>query len=1023
MQNRVRCAVALCVGTLIFSCALGVVVWSGFTPGVVERSAASVEPRAVQVVVPANAEVVQSMVGRMLVADTARRLGEERTREIARRFEADCEQPNIPVPQLCFAPGTPDDVIATYNATIAPRFFQIDRWSITATNGPTGNEGDPITLTYSFPPDGTTIPDIGIGFPAGISNFRARMNALYGSQAVWQPIFEQVFARWSEVAGVTYVFEPNDDGVSTNVSPGVLGVRGDLRICGMFLDGNSNVLAYNNFPDDGDMVIDTADNFFNDTSNNSLRLRNIAAHEHGHGLGELHVCPLDEIKLMEPIATTAFDGPQHDDIRNAQGHYGDPNEPDNSPGQATDIGMLAIPSSQTLGTLGPPAISFGSTLSIDANGEQDYFRFSVASPGAVSVTVAPIGTNYEDAPQNCQFGSAYCCSGTFTNSLAIANLAIQVVDSNGLTVLGAASSNPAGSSEVLSDVILDSAGDYYIRVYETNTPAQPQLYRLSVSMDSVPFLPLSILLPGGAPAEILPGQATTFDVEIDTNDESLVGGSAQLRYRFDGGAFISAPLAAMGGNLYEATLPPASCTDTPEFYVEAVGTVSGVITQPSGGAASPLTALVGTATVTYDDNGETNPGWTVSGDAGDGQWDRGVPLNNDRGDPTSDFDGSGQCWLTDNDPDTTNSDVDNGSTILTSPVIDVSSLNGAKIAYARWFDNTYGSNPGEATDTMVVEVSDNGGGTWTMLETVGPTGAESSGGWFEVEYTISDFVSLTSQFRIRFTATDLTNGSVVEAGIDAIRVSGVDCDTGVTAPGAPTGVSATDGVSCDDVLVTWDAAATADQYDVYRNGIDDSGTATLIAPGVMATSYSDTGAAAGATLYYWVQACNTAGCSGFSASDSGSRLDVAGDVSGVVATNEDVCGAVDLAWDALAGATQYHVYRNSVSDFGTAVELGVVSSAETSFRDASADAGVTYFYWIVADNTCGSGGEGTPVEGVAGLRGDFNLDGLIDGQDIHGMVQAYLGDSSLAPCADLAVPAGVVDSDDVTAFVGLLVAP
>lgn len=168
----------------------------------------------------------------------------------------------LPQPQICFVPGTPpNDIDAVmrqmpwYNGGLSgPRFNQVSRWSVTATDGGTGNEGDPITLTYSFPPDGTTIPQLLSGFPSRPNDFNAWMNGIYGSQAVWQPIYDEVFVRWSELTGISYTFEPNDDGVNLNQNPGILGVRGDVRIAGMLLDGNSGTLAYNNFPDDGDML-------------------------------------------------------------------------------------------------------------------------------------------------------------------------------------------------------------------------------------------------------------------------------------------------------------------------------------------------------------------------------------------------------------------------------------------------------------------------------------------------------------------------------------------------------------------------------------------------------------------------------------------------------------------------------------------------------------------------------------------------------------------------------------------------
>ena len=47
----------------------------------------------------------------------------------------------------------------------------------------------------------------------------------------------------------------------------------------------------NFFPNNGDMVIDTGDNFYNSTGSNSLRLRNVLAHEAGHGVGNQPCLP------------------------------------------------------------------------------------------------------------------------------------------------------------------------------------------------------------------------------------------------------------------------------------------------------------------------------------------------------------------------------------------------------------------------------------------------------------------------------------------------------------------------------------------------------------------------------------------------------------------------------------------------------------------------------------------------------------------------------------------------------------
>ncbi|MEM1422853.1 MAG: matrixin family metalloprotease, partial [Planctomycetota bacterium] len=270
----------------------------------------------------------------------------------------------------CFTPGTDPRLVETVSDLISfglvtndSRFEQILRWARTAAN-PTGTatQGEPTTLTYSFPDDGTFVGN-GVGEGNGFNDLNAFFDGIYGSRAVWRAIYDDMFARWAELSGNIYILETNDDnadvdfpqntnnGAGIDPFPGVLGVRGDLRMVGKPIDGNSGTLAYNFFPEMGDMVIDTADGFYNNTSNDSIRLRNILAHEHGHGMGQLHTCPIQENKLMEPFISIAFDGPQFDDVLNAQRFYGDPNEPNDSILDATNLGSVAVGTSVSLGAI------------------------------------------------------------------------------------------------------------------------------------------------------------------------------------------------------------------------------------------------------------------------------------------------------------------------------------------------------------------------------------------------------------------------------------------------------------------------------------------------------------------------------------------------------------------------------------------------------------------------------------------------------------------------------------------------
>jgi hypothetical protein len=117
-------------------------------------------------------------------------------------------------------------------------------------------------------------------------------------------------------------------------------------------------------------------------------------------------------------------------------------------------------------------------------------------------------------------------------------------------------------------------------------------------------------------------------------------------------------------------------------------------------------------------------------------------------------------------------DVDGGTTTLLSPVFDLSAMTRPTVSYWRWYSNDEGSSP--SADTFVVDITGNGT-TWVNVESVGPTGVEASGSWFYHEFLAGDLVSLTSTVQLRFVASDLGAGSIVEAAIDDLQIRDLEC--------------------------------------------------------------------------------------------------------------------------------------------------------------------------------------------------------------------------------------------------------
>ncbi|MCP4204121.1 MAG: matrixin family metalloprotease [bacterium] len=369
-------------------------------------------------------------------------------------------------------------------------FNDFSRWSNTASDPSGLVHGDPGTLTWGFVADGTAIGNGGCGLAGetGASDLIAFLDAIRDpastggtdlTQRLWFPVFEQIFTDWGLLNGVNYVYEPNDDGTTlVTGGAGVLGTRADLRIGGHFVDGQSgsNVLACNYFPNNGDMIIDTSNtSFYSSTSNNSRGTRNVLAHEHGHGMGFNHVCPTNQTKLMEPFISTAFDGPQVDDINAANRGYGDRDEfpgQNDASGTATSLGSVpqtGVPVTRT-------------TLSVDSTTDTDFYSFQVAGGSQVTVTLNPTGSTYLNGPQN---PNGSCTAGTNFNSLIQSDLALEVRGKSGANVLGSADANGAGLAETISNLALtEGAGTYFVRTFGLND--FNQMYDLSVSTTGAP---------------------------------------------------------------------------------------------------------------------------------------------------------------------------------------------------------------------------------------------------------------------------------------------------------------------------------------------------------------------------------------------------------------------------------------------------------------------------------------------------------------------------------------------------------
>ena len=367
-----------------------------------------------------------------------------------------------------------------------------------------------------------------------------------------------------------------------------------------------------------------------------------------------------------------------------------------------------------------------------------------------------------------------CGTGTMNVSLCDlvnfdSDLAVYAGSCDGLTQVACnGDGSGCGGYTSLLSVNVDQGQTYYIRVggYQGATGSGS----MTVTGPGEPCDGGTIAFdfPDGRPDVVDPDGSTVIRLEI-TGDDSITPdpGSAAMYYLQDDSVMLGS-LSEVADNVYDASFGPLQCL--PLEYWFTVNDTEGTEYISSTFNADVYTDLV----VVFEDDGESDAGWTVSGSATDGQWDRGIPVNCNRGDPPTDGDGSGQCWLTDNDSaNSCNSDVDGGATTLTSPVLDASDP-GTTISYTYWYSNDFGGGPNN--DFFTIEASDDGGGSWQTVEVIGPAGP---GGWITSTFSISSIAGLapSDNFRLRFTAEDAGDGSVIEAGVDGVVLMIAECET------------------------------------------------------------------------------------------------------------------------------------------------------------------------------------------------------------------------------------------------------
>ncbi len=260
------------------------------------------------------------------------------------------------------------------------------------------------------------------------------------------------------------------------------------------------------------------------------------------------------------------------------------------------------------------------------------------------------------------------------------------------------------------------------------------------------------------------------------------------------------PMVQTGGSTYSVDIPAQETGTVIEYHfgiTDVYGNSSAVTPYSADDANNPnlpFNTIVGLSPVMIDDQDDYSEFgfWQIGlpeDNATTGQWQSTIPVGSfsDPGDPSTicapDEDhtpGDGIfAFITGVSPGADagigSNDVDEGSTTLQSEAIDLTGLTTPVLSYWRWYVNAPASGANPGADWWQVFVSADDGNNWVKVEET----LTQDISWRRNAFAISDYVPLTDEFKIRFTASDslrpdqglqFDGGSLIEAAVDDLII-------------------------------------------------------------------------------------------------------------------------------------------------------------------------------------------------------------------------------------------------------------
>ena len=587
-----------------------------------------------------------------------------------------------------------------------------------------------------------------------------------------------------------------------------------------------------------------------------------------------------------------------------------------------DIARLDLPDCDTgSSTAVAPGVPTGLTATADGQTEIDLSWTAPSDDGGEAITgykieVSMDGSSWSDLVSNTR-STTTSYSHTGLTAGATRHYRVSAINSAGT---GPASSSYSATTEAAP----------------ATTPGAPT--GLTATANGQTQIDLSWTAPSDNGGEDITG----YKIEVSTNGSSwsdLVAntGSGSTTYSHTG-------LKAGNTRHYRVSAINSAGT-SPASNTDSATTAAAPATRP--GAPTGLTA-------TADGQTQIDLSWTAPSDDG------GASITGYRIEVSTD--GSSWSDLVADTGSTTTSYSHTGLTAGTTRHYRVSAINSAGTSPASNTDSATtaaapATRPGAPTGlTATADGQTEIDLSWTAPSYDG--GASITGYRIEVSTdgsSWSDLVADTGSTTTSYSHTGLTAGATRHYRVSAINSAGTgpasnsdsattDSASQAVPPNSPANARySRDGST---IVVSWDAVSEATHYKVYYSDFFDSDCVLIsdrptfceeLAANVAGTTYTHTDPDDDSN-YYWITACNSAGCSDIDKLNPAQFIDNRPSAPANVRVSREGSSLV-VSWDAVPSATYYKVYYSDFFDSN----CQLISGRPTYCEELAANvAGTTY---------------------------------------------------------------------------------